>query len=166
MLGAYAGGKLDDLLGSKRTLMIAVSSTALIFLIMLSVAPGQFFFVLDMSDEQVWSLPFFNTPAEICYFFANQIFAIFFVTGLSSSRTLMARISPPSMTAQFFALYGLSGSVTAFLAPLMVATVTDISGSARLGMGALIVLILLGVLLLAGVTQEQASDQKYRSSAH
>lgn len=166
MLGAYAGGKLDDLLGSKRTLMIAVSSTALIFLIMLSVAPGQLFFVLDMSDEQIWSLPFANTPAEICYFFANQIFAIFFVTGLSSSRTLMARISPPSMTAQFFALYGLSGSVTAFLAPLMVATVTDISGSARLGMGALIVLILLGVLLLAGVTQEQASDQKYRSSAH
>jgi UMF1 family MFS transporter len=50
--------------------------------------------------------------------------------------------------------------VTAFLAPLMVATVTDISGSARLGMGALIVLIVLGVLLLAGVTQEQARDQQ------
>jgi MFS-type transporter involved in bile tolerance (Atg22 family) len=42
----------------------------------------------------------------------------------------------------------------------MVATVTDISGSARLGMGALIVLIVLGVLLLAGVTQEQARDQQ------
>lgn len=160
MVGAYAGGKLDDLLGSKRTLMIAVSSTALIFLIMLSVAPGQFFFVFDMPRHQVWSLPFFNTPAEICYFLANQVFAVFFVTGLSASRTLMARISPPSMTAQFFALYGLSGSVTAFLAPLMVATVTDISGSARLGMGALIVLIVLGVLLLAGVTQEQARDQQ------
>ncbi len=158
MLGAYAGGTLDDLLGSKRTLMIAVSATAVIFLVMLSIAPGQILFVVAISKDAVWSLPFFNTPAEICYFLANQIFAVFFVTGLSASRTLMARISPPSMTAQFFALYGLSGSVTAFLAPLMVATVTDVFASARLGMGALIVLILLGVMLLAGVTQEQASE--------
>jgi UMF1 family MFS transporter len=129
-----------------------------IFLVMLSIAPGQILFVVALSKDAVWSLPFFNTPAEICYFLANQIFAVFFVTGLSASRTLMARISPPSMTAQFFALYGLSGSVTAFLAPLMVATVTDVFASARLGMGALIVLILLGVMLLAGVTQEQASE--------
>jgi len=68
------------------------------------------------------------------------------------------------MTAQFFALYGLSGSVTAFLAPLLVATVTDISGSARLGMGSLIVLIVLGVLLLAGVTQEQAEEPSHPSA--
>lgn len=165
MLGAYAGGTLDDLLGSKRTLMIAVSATAVIFLVMLSIAPGQILFVVALSKDAVWSLPFFNTPAEICYFLANQIFAVFFVTGLSASRTLMARIAPPSMTAQFFALYGLSGSVTAFLAPLMVATVTDFFASARLGMGALIVLILLGVMLLAGVTQEQASELSRQSES-
>lgn len=153
MLGAFFGGLLDDHLGSKRTLMIAVSVCAIIFLGMLSVAPGQALFVLEISDQTVWSLPFFNTPAELIYFGANQFFAVFFVTGLSASRTLMARISPPAMSAQFFALYGLSGSVTAFLAPLMVAVVTDFSGSARLGMSALIVLIVLGVILLSGVKQ-------------
>lgn len=158
MVGAYAGGRLDDLLGSKRTLLMAVSATALIFLLMLSIEPGRIFFVLELPERQVWSLPFFNTPGEICYFFANQVFAVFFVTGLSASRTLMARISPPKMTAQFFALYGLSGSVTAFLAPLMVATVTDFSGSARLGMSALILLIVLGVILLAGVVEERAGQ--------
>ena len=68
----------------------------------------------------------------------------------------MARISPPAMSAQFFALYGLSGSVTAFLAPLLVATTTDAVGSARVGMSALVVLIVLGVWLLAGVKETQA----------
>ena len=139
--------------------MIATCASAVIFLFMLSIAPGSVLFVVSVGSEPFWSLPFFNSPAELLYFVTNQIFAVFFVTSLSTSRTLMARISPPAMSAQFFALYGLSGSVTAFLAPLMVATVTDFSGSARLGMGALIVLIVLGVLLLAGVTQEQARDR-------
>ena len=53
------------------------------------------------------------------------MFAMFFVTGLSASRTLMARISPPEMVTQFFGLFALSSTVTAFLAPLLVATVTD-----------------------------------------
>ena len=43
MVGAYAGGRLDDLLGSKRTLLMAVSATALIFLLMLSIEPGGYF---------------------------------------------------------------------------------------------------------------------------
>lgn len=158
MLGAYFGGRLDDLLGSKRTLMIAVCASALIFLFMLSIAPGQILFVLNIATEPVWSLPFFNTSAELVYFATNQIFAVFFVTGLSASRTLMARISPPAMSAQFFALYGLSGSVTAFLAPLLVATTTDVFDSARIGMGALIVLIVIGVWLLAGVKETPAGS--------
>ena len=42
----------------------------------------------------------------------------------------MARISPPEMTSQFFALFGLSSTVTLFLGPLLVATITDITGYA------------------------------------
>jgi UMF1 family MFS transporter len=158
MLGAYFGGRFDDLLGSKRTLMIAVCASAVIFLFMLSIAPGQILFALNIATEPVWSLPFFNTSAELLYFATNQIFAVFFVTGLSTSRTLMARISPPAMSAQFFALYGLSGSVTAFLAPLLVATTTDVFDSARIGMSALVVLIVIGVWLLAGVKEAPAGS--------
>jgi UMF1 family MFS transporter len=62
------------------------------------------------------------------------------------------------MSAQFFALYGLSGSVTAFLAPLLVATTTDVFDSARIGMSALVVLIVIGVWLLAGVKEAPAGS--------
>ena len=68
----------------------------------------------------------------------------------------MARISPPEMATQFFGLYGLSGSVTAFLAPLLVAIVTDITQSQRIGFASLALLIFFGGLLLSKVTEERA----------
>ena len=79
------------------------------------------------------------------------------MTGLSASRTLMAKLSPPEMATQFFGLYGLSGSVTAFLAPLLVAVVTDISQSQRVGFASLVTLILIGGLMLGWVREEQAT---------
>ena len=67
----------------------------------------------------------------------------------------MARISPPEMSTQFFGLYGLSGSVTAFLAPLMVGVITDLTNSQRMGFASLAVLIFLGGVLLGKVKEEQ-----------
>ena len=82
---------------------------------------------------------------------------MFFVTGLSSSRTLMARISPPAMITQFFGLFALSGTVTAFLAPLLVATVTTMFQSQRAGFASLVLLMLVGSALLLKVREEQSS---------
>jgi len=111
-----------------------------------------------VSTDPVWAFPYFSTPAELIYFATNQIFAIFFVTALSASRTLMARISPPDRATQFFGLYGLSGSVTAFLAPLLVATTTQFSQSQRWGFASLFVLILLGGLMLFWVEEKRATS--------
>ena len=61
------------------------------------------------------------------------------------------------MATQFFGLYSLSGTVTAFLAPLMVATSTAIFQSQRAGFGALIVLMLGGLIGLFYVREEQAT---------
>jgi UMF1 family MFS transporter len=82
---------------------------------------------------------------------------MFFVTGLSASRTLMARIAPPEMATQFFGLFALSATVTAFLAPLLVATATDIFESQRIGFGSLALLMIIGAVLLLKVREEQAT---------
>ena len=82
---------------------------------------------------------------------------MFFVTGLSSSRTLMARISPPEMATQFFGLFALSGTVTAFLAPLLVATTTTWFESQRAGFASLASLMIIGAVMLLLVTEEQAT---------
>ena len=157
MIGAYLGGRLEDRLGSMRTLKVSIFGSATLLVVLTSITPETLFFVIPASDEPVWAFPYFSTLAELAYIATNQAFALFFVTGLSASRTLMAKISPPEMATQFFGLYGLSGSITAFLAPLLVAVVTDITRSQRIGFASLVMLIVVGGLMLGLVREEQAT---------
>ena len=69
---------------------------------------------------------------------------------------MMARISPPSLVTQFFGLYALSGTATAFLAPLMVGFFTDTFESQRAGMASLVVLLVLGFVMMLFVKEEQS----------
>jgi UMF1 family MFS transporter len=110
-----------------------------------------------VGTEPVWDSPYFSTAPEIFYFCTNQVFAMFFVTGLSSSRTLMAKISPPEMATQFFGLFALSSTVTAFLAPLMVAAATDFFESQRIGFASLSILMIIGAVMLTKVKEEQST---------
>ncbi|MCB1643835.1 MAG: MFS transporter [Pseudomonadales bacterium] len=157
MLGAWAGGIIDDRLGSISALKISITMSSIVLLVLVSIQPDTVLYVISVSTEPVWSFPYFSTIPEIFYFCTNQIFAMFFVTGLSSSRTLMARISPPEMTTQFFGLFALSGTVTAFLAPLLVATTTTMFDSQRVGFGSLAILMIIGSVMLLKVKEEQAT---------
>ncbi len=157
MFGAYVGGRLDDRVGSIRALQIAIGTSSVVLLTLVSVQPDTILYVVEVGSEPIWSSPYFATLPEVFYFCTNQVFAMFFVTGLSASRTLMARISPPEMATQFFGLFALSATVTAFLAPLLVATATDIFESQRIGFGSLALLMIIGAVLLLKVKEEQAT---------
>ncbi len=157
MFGAYVGGLLDDRLGSKRALMISIWTSSIVLLTLVSVQPDTILYVWEVGSESVWSFPYFSSLPEIFYFCTNQVFAMFFVTGLSTSRTLMAKLSPPELATQFFGLFALSATVTAFLAPLLVATATDLFDSQRIGFGSLAALMFIGAVLLIKVREEQAT---------
>lgn len=160
MVGAYLGGRLDDRVGSMRALQIAIATASVLLLTLVSVEPDTILYFIQVGAEPVWDFPYFATLPEIFYFATNQIFAVFFVTGLSASRTMMARISPPEMATQFFGLFALSATVTAFLAPLMVATATDVFESQRLGFASLAILMIIGAILLLKVKEEQTQVLK------
>lgn len=157
MFGAYVGGRLDDRVGSMRALQIAIGTSSLVLLTLVSVQPDTILYFVEVGTEPVWSSPYFATAPELFYFLTNQVFAMFFVTGLSSSRTLMARLSPPEMATQFFGLFALSATVTAFLAPLLVATATDVFESQRVGFASLASLMIIGAVMLMKVKEEQAT---------
>ena len=76
-------------------------------------------------------LPFFNTWPEIIYVVIVIIIAIFITAAYANSRTMLARIAPPAKMTEFFGLYALSGTATAFLAPFVVARFTEWSQSQR-----------------------------------
>ena len=157
MIGAYLGGMIDDRLGSILTLKIAIAMTTVILVLLVSISSDTILFAVELGEAAVWGSPFFSSGPELIYLAIFQIFALFFVTGLSASRTLMAKLSPPEMATQFFGLYSLSGTVTAFLAPLMVATTTDLFDSQRAGFASLIILMVLGAVMLFWVREEQAT---------
>jgi UMF1 family MFS transporter len=157
MFGAYIGGRLDDRVGSIRALQIAITSSSVVLLTLVSVQPDTILFVMKVGSEPVWNSPYFASLPELFYLGTNQVFAMFFVTGLSASRTLMARISPPELATQFFGLFALSSTVTAFLAPLLVATATGLFASQRIGFGSLAILMIIGAIMLLKVTEERAT---------
>jgi MFS transporter, UMF1 family len=75
----------------------------------------------------------------------------------AASRSLLARLAPPEKMTQFFGLFAFSGKVTAFLAPFLVAFVTQQSGSQRIGMAAVLAFLLTGIVMMLFVRAPRAS---------
>jgi len=106
--------------------------------------------------QALWSFPYFQTLPEMLYFLNTQLFGMFITVGFASARTMMARISPPELVTQFFGLYALSGTATAFLAPFLVGVFTSVFESQRAGFSSLIGLLALGFVMMLFVREEQA----------
>ena len=90
----------------------------------------------------------FGTAAEKAYIVFGLLVGIAFGPVQASSRSYLARSVSPDEAGRYFGLYALSGRATSFLAPLSVALITTATGSARLGMMALIAFLVVGFLLL------------------
>jgi UMF1 family MFS transporter len=69
---------------------------------------------------------------------------------------MMARIAPVSKMAEFFGLYALSGTATAFLAPFIVARFTEWSGSNAVGLSSILLLLGAGWIGMLFVKPERA----------
>jgi UMF1 family MFS transporter len=126
-MGALCFAWIDDLIGSKQTILI--STTALIFL------SGSLLIIESVT--LFWSfglgLGIFIGPAQ------------------SASRSFMAQLAPPNMRTEMFGLFALSGKATAFLGPALIALLTDVFTSQRAGMASILVFFILGAVLLLQV---------------
>ena len=74
----------------------------------------------------------------------------------AASLSLLARIAPADKITQFFGLFAFSGKVTAFLAPLFVAFLTQETGSQRIGMAAILAFLAIGVVMMLFVRTQPA----------
>jgi len=158
VFGGVFGGWLDDHLGSKRAILISIGGTALSILAAVSITPRELFFVIpwDPDAPKVWSLPFFSTVPELVYLAVVILVAIFVTAAYANSRTMLARLAPPSKMSEFFGLYALSGTATAFIGPLLVGAATDIFDSQRVGFGSIMLLLVIGLIGILFVKEERA----------
>ncbi len=159
VLGGFVGGWLDNTVGSKRAILISIGTTTLGVIATVSTTPTQILFVIPYDPATappVWSFPYFNTWPEIIFLGMMTTLAVAITAAYANSRTMMARLAPPSMATEFFGLYALSGTATAFLAPATVGFFTDWFQSQRAGYASILLLLLLGLGLMFFVKQEQA----------
>lgn len=154
--GGFIGGWLDDSFGSKAAIIISISGTSLGLILAVSITPTELFFQPYTVSGQVWSLPFFETVPELVYLGVVILVAIFITAAYANSRTMLARIAPATMMTEFFGLYALSGTATAFLAPTVVGFATDLFGSQRAGFASILLLLAAGLAGMAFVREERA----------
>ncbi len=143
---AYAG-RLDARMGSKAVVLLSLLCLLVATIGIVSTGPGYSLFgLLSLSTDDGGGL--FATGAEKIYIAFGLLIGIAFGPVQASSRAYLARSVGVDEAGRYFGLYALSGRATAFLAPMAVATLTLYTDSARIGMAALLVFLIAGLILL------------------
>jgi UMF1 family MFS transporter len=158
--GGFIGGWLDNRFGSKRAIQVSVGLSCIGMLGAVSITPDEILFMPydAAAAAPLWQVPYFQTLPEVLYIVVVMTLAITITAAFCTSRTMMARIAPVSMMSQFFGLYALSGTATAFLGHALVAAFTGAFASQRAGFASLIILLLAGFALMFKVRQERAPE--------
>ena len=154
-VGAFVGGWLDDRLGSKRFIALAVVGLIAGTLGVVSITEGQAFFFLDVGMPTP-APGVFGSEAERLFLAVTVVLAVSGGPAQAASRTMLARLAPTTMVGEFYGLYALSGKATAFMAPLAIALVTESFASQRAGIAVVLVFLVVGLALLVFVAEERA----------
>lgn len=155
VLGALVGGVLDDKLGSKRVIILSLLILIAGAVGILSIDRDNILFTTAVSPKSAGSAPFSST-GEQAFLAFSILLGLVAAPVQAASRTLLARLAPPDKMTQYFGLFAFSGKVTAFLAPLVVATVTAVTCSQRIGMASILGFLVLGVLLMLFVRERRS----------
>jgi MFS transporter, UMF1 family len=149
-IGAFLGGYLDDRLGPKRIVLGSLAILMLVCAGILSVGREHVLFVIPTAPPGPGDGLFAALPEQL---FLGLGLIIGAVAGplQASSRSLLARMAPPAAAGRYFGLFALSGRLTSFLAPLLVALATGASGSQAAGLAVLVAFFAAGGWLLRSV---------------
>ena len=160
VIGGVLGGWLDDNFGSQKAILISITGTSLGLVASLMMGPTTVLGIWTWTPESVPVLydgPFFNTVPEAIYVGIVIVLAIFITAAYANSRTMLARIAPPEKMAEFFGLYALSGTATAFMAPIVVGIFTRGFESQQAGMFSILIFLAIGLVLMLFVRDERAT---------
>lgn len=127
--GAAAFAWIDDAIGSKRTIILALAG-------LIVSGCG---LVLTRDEWGFWALA--------------VMLGIFVGPAQAAGRSMMARLSPPGIETEMFGLYALAGKATAFAGPFFLGVTVQWTGSQRAGLATVVVFLVIGLLLVATVKE-------------
>jgi len=152
-IGAAIGGFLDDRLGSKTVVIGALLMLICGALGVISIDATRVLFFIDVPPTAPDGGPFSSIGEQVYIGFAVLI-------GLSAgplqsaSRSLLARMAPPSHMSEFFGFFAFSGKITAFAAPLIIGFLADTTGSLQIAMSVILLFLLSGLVVMGFVRTE------------
>ncbi len=123
-IGACLFAFVDDKCGPKMTVLISLVAIIVFGTVAVSVTDVTWFWV------------------------AGSLLGIFVGPTQAASRSYMARTAPPHLVNQMFGIYQLSGNITAFIGPILVASFTEAFRSQRIGLASTLGLMFMGLILL------------------
>lgn len=121
-LGAVVGGRADDRVGSKRVIVVALVAMIIVGLVLMALS------------------------GVLAFWVCGLLLCLFIGPTLSSSRTLMMRMTAHGKEGVTFGLYTTAGRAATFLAPWLFSLSIDIFDSYRAGMGGLVLVLALGLV--------------------
>jgi len=126
-------GRLDDRLGAKNVMVVALSGT---------IVAGLAVF-------------FFATGGATMFWIFGLLMCVFVGPAQSASRSFLARSIPAGREGEIFGLYATTGKAATFLAPTLFALFVSLSGSQVWGILGIALVLLVGLLLLIPVKAKQ-----------
>jgi UMF1 family MFS transporter len=126
-------GRLDDRLGAKNVMVVALSGT---------IVAGLAVF-------------FFATGGATMFWIFGLLMCVFVGPAQSASRSFLARTIPEGREGEIFGLYATTGKAATFLAPTLFALFVSLSGSQVWGILGIALVLLVGLLMLIPVKSEQ-----------
>ncbi len=140
-LGAASFAWLDDWIGSKLTVLLSLAGLVV------------FGAGIILVHDKAW------------FFGLALVLGIFIGPAQSASRSLLVRLAPEGQAGKMFGLYALTGRAVSFVGPALFGWVTAATHSQRIGLGAILALLVIGLVLFLGVKEPAAVVKGKRGSA-
>ena len=156
--GAFLGGRIDDLIGSKRTVQLAIAGVIIATIGIVDVTADRLFFVIEV-DPISSTRGLFGSVQEKVFMAFALLLGFCMGPMQAASRTMIGRLAPHGMTGEFYGLFALSGRATAWMAPTAIGIITTATQSNRLGVACVLFFLVLGFALLWNVREERADVQ-------
>ena len=132
-LGALVLGRVEDVVGPKRIIMVSLVGLVVSCLVLLFVEGTTLFWVFGLA------LCLFVGPAQ------------------ASSRSFLARVAPPGREGEMFGLYTTTGRAASFLAPGLFALFSGLF-SDRVGILGIALVLAAGAVAMTRVTPPRAAE--------
>ncbi|MEL6201255.1 MAG: MFS transporter [Pseudomonadota bacterium] len=146
IIGCVLGGWLDNRIGTKKVVVIAILG--------LLIASGV---VISTSDTEAFFMPVATGSdlPTIVFYCAGALIGAAGGALQAASRPLLVDQANPERMGEAFGLYALSGKATAFLAPWAIGITTGVFDDQRIGISPIFFLFLLGLILLIPVRSKR-----------